>query len=93
MVVKVDFDYDADYMYCPDQLDIDTLMTEFSQWIGDPTSSHPFWIGEGHIAVCYRADAIVYWLNQCVLVNSNEKAKVLEEMVKEDRTFDYAIVL
>lgn len=93
MIVKVDFDYDADYMYCPDQLDIDTLIEQFNKWIYDPTSVHPFWIDEGHIALCYRADAIVYWLNQCVLLNSDDKAKVLEEMVKDDRKVDYTIML
>lgn len=93
MIVKVDFDYDADYMYCPDCMDVETLIKQFSEWIYDTTVAHPFWTDEEHIALCYRADAIAYWLNKCVLTNSEDKAKVLEEMVKEDRKFDYAIVL
>lgn len=93
MIVKVDFDYDADYMYCPDHMDIDSLIKQFNDWIYDPTVGHPFWTDESHLAVCYRADAIVYWLNRCVLNSSDEKAKVLEKMVKEDHEFDYAIVL
>lgn len=93
MIVKVDFDYDADYVYCPDQLDMETLVKQFNEWIYDPAIVHPFWIDEGHIALCYRGDAIVYWLNQCVLLGSNDKAKMLEEMVQEERQFDYTIVL
>lgn len=93
MIVKVDFDYDADYMYCPDSIEIESLIKQFNEWIYDPTVTHPFWTDEDHIAVCYRADAIVYWLNEYVLKDSEEKAKVTEEMVREDRKFDYAIVL
>lgn len=93
MIVKVDFDYDADYMYCPNCVDMDTLITQFNEWIYDPTIGHPFWIDESHLALCYRADAIAYWLNKCVLNQTDDKAKVLEQMVKEDKAYDYAIVL
>lgn len=93
MIVKVDFDYDADYMYCPDHMDMDTLIRQFNKWIYNPEIVHPFWTDESHVALCYRAEAIAYWLNKCVLVDSEEKAEVIEKMVKEDRNFDYAIVL
>ena len=93
MIVKVDFDYDADYMYCPDCMDMDTLIKQFNKWIYDPNIGHPFWIDENHLALCYRADAIAYWLNKCVLNKTSEKAEVLEQMVREDKAYDYAIVL
>lgn len=93
MIVKVDFDYDADYMYCPDQMDMDSLIKCFSEWIYDTNVKHPFWTDESHIAVCYRADAIAYWLNKCVLDQNDDKARVLEKMVREERDYDYAIVL
>ncbi|MBU3803917.1 MAG: hypothetical protein H9872_04075 [Candidatus Cellulosilyticum pullistercoris] len=93
MIVKVDFDYDADYLYCPDHMDMDTLIKEFNDWIYDSSVEHPFWTDENHIAVCYRADAIAYWLNKCILPKSEKKAEVLEQMVREDKAFDYTIVL
>lgn len=93
MIVKVDFDYDADYMYCPDQMDMDTLIKQFNDWIYDSSVEHPFWTDESRLAVCYRADAIAYWLNRYILPRSEEKAEVLEEMVREDKAFDCTIVL
>ncbi len=94
MIVKIDFDYDADYMYCPDGVvELDDLVQQFQKWIYDPEIRHPFWIDENHHALCYRADAIAYWLNKCVLNKTDDKAKVLEEMVREDKAYDYAIVL
>ena len=33
MIIKIDFDYDADYMYCPNNVDIEQLISEFDQWI------------------------------------------------------------
>lgn len=93
MIVKVDFDYDADYMYCPDRVDIETLIKQFNEWIYDANIEHPFWTDESRIAVCYRADAIAYWLNHCILNKEDEPAKVLEQMVKEDKAFDCTIVL
>lgn len=93
MIVKVDFDYDADYMYCPDQMDLDTLIKQFDDWIYDSSVEHPFWTDESRVAVCYRADAIAYWLNRYILSRSEEKAEVLEEMVREDKAFDCTIVL
>ena len=95
MIIKVDFDYDADYIYCPDNvpLDLDMLTRRFTNWIYDEQIAHPFWTDENKCGVCYRADAIIYWLNECVLKENDEKAEVLEEMVKEDKAFDYTIVL
>lgn len=93
MIVKVDFDFDADYMYCPDSMDMDSLMKQFNEWIYDSNVEHPFWIDENHLAVCYRADAIAYWLNKCILDKDDKPAKVLEQMVKEDKVYDYAIIL
>lgn len=93
MIVKVDFDYDADYLYCPVHMDMDTLIKEFNEWIYDSNEAHPFWTDEDRIAVCYRAEAIAYWLNKCILPENEGKAEVLEQMVREDKAFDYAIVL
>lgn len=93
MIIKVDFDYDADYIECPDHMDIETLMVDFNKWIGDPSVNHPFWTDEHHIALYYRADAIVYWLNEVILKENESKAKLLEQMAREEKQFDYAIVL
>ena len=95
MIVKVDFDYDADYMYCPDcvDMDMDTLIKEFNEWIYDSNVAHPFWTDESRLAVCYRADAIAYWLNEYILPKDNKPTKVLEQMVKEDKAYDYAVIL
>ena len=95
MVIKVDFDYDADYMYCPDSvnMDMETLCKRFMNWIYDERMNHPFWIDENKKAVCFRAEAIAYWLNENVLSKEAETAVVLEKMVKEDKASDYTIVL
>lgn len=95
MIIKVDFDYDADYIYCPDgvALDMDTLIRKFNNWIYDESINHPFWIDDTHCGVCYRGDAIAYWLNEYVLEKKEATAKVVEQMVKEDKAHDYAIIL
>ena len=76
MIIKIDFDYDADYMYCPNNVDIEQLISEFDKWIYNPEVAHPFWTDESRIAVCYRGEAIAYWLNHYILTDSTEKAEV-----------------
>ena len=95
MIIKVDFDYDADYIYCPDgiPLDMDTLVRKFNNWIYNENIEHPFWIDEHHHGVCYRGDAVAYWLNECVLDKKEDTAKVTDQMIKEDKAYDYAIIL
>ena len=44
-------------------------------------------------SVCYRGDAVAYWLNECVLDKKEDTAKVTDQMIKEDKAYDYAIIL
>ena len=47
------------------------------------------------MGLCYRADAIVYWLNKYIINNEYDKdnAKILDSYSSKDLNYDLKIIL
>ncbi len=90
MIIKVMFENEKefDYIYCPDNMDID--INEFEKWIYED-KTHPFWVYDGDevLGVDYRSDAIVYWINK----NICNKSYILKSFSSENIKYDLLIKL
>lgn len=100
MIIKVVFDSenDIDYVYCPEEIAISKsdIRQNFYSWIDHTDEEHPFWIYEDGIrGLCYRGDAIVYWINKYILKNKNssDQARVLESFSSNHLKYDLKIRL
>lgn len=94
MLVKVQFDIDADLIDCSNEIcdNIDKYQTEFLKWLLDKSNEHKYWVykNEEKFGCCYRSDAFVEWLNKFV-VNDNTNIKVVERQVNINSKCDKTI--
>lgn len=101
MVIKVIFDCDDDYdyIYVPQDINMPkhNIERKFYKWIDNPKEDHPFWEydDEGEKALCYRGDAIVYWLNKYIINNkeNGDTAKLLDSFSSKNLEYDLEIRL
>lgn len=68
MIIQVNFGpYDTEYFSCSTRVGrkISKLQLEFFDWLYDKEIDHRFWIYQNgeKIAVNYRSNAFIYWLN------------------------------
>ncbi|MEG1411748.1 MAG: hypothetical protein RSD36_18090 [Terrisporobacter sp.] len=96
MIIKVKFEGDFDYIYCPENIGIN-IKEEFYNWIDFTTDEHPFlkYDDEFGAYLDYRGDALVYWLNKYILTdkNSDDEAKVIKSFTNENLKYDLEIPL
>lgn len=68
MLVKVQFDIDADLIDCSNEIwnNIDKYRTEYLKWLFDKNNDHKYWVYKngGKFGCCYRSDAFVEWLKE-----------------------------
>ena len=87
MKVVLKFEYDADVIDVPDFIgnDINDYQEKFDEWLYDESNDHPFWLYSKGKKDCvsFRADAFIYWLNGCILVDSREKARIYDSFAKK----------
>ena len=89
MKLVVEFDIDADIIDVPAYVieNREILRRRFWKWLSDKSIKHKYWEtwkdrdGVKHTGLRYRGDAFVEWLNKKVLMDSDEKAFVLETCV------------
>ncbi|EOY7134167.1 hypothetical protein [Clostridioides difficile] len=97
MVIKVNFggNYSPDYIYVPNEISLKKyeIRNEFHNWIDNTEDEHPFWCYENgvQIGLDYRGDAIVYWLNNYILKNTNDKARLIESF--SNKKLDYDLII
>lgn len=97
MVIKVNFggNYSPDYIYVPNKISLKKyeIRNEFHIWIDNTEDEHPFWCYENgvQIGLHYRGDAIVYWLNNYILKNANDKARLIESF--SNKKLDYDLII
>ncbi|HBH3640223.1 TPA: hypothetical protein KSK26_002058 [Clostridioides difficile] len=97
MVIKVNFggNYSPDYIYIPNEISLKKceIRNEFHNWIDNTEDEHPFWCYENgvQIGLHYRDDAIVYWLNNYILKNANDKARLIESF--SNKKLDYDLII
>ncbi|MBQ9013215.1 MAG: hypothetical protein IJ094_06595 [Bacilli bacterium] len=101
MIIKAVFDHegDFDYIYCPENISIEKSKIKelFYDWIDNTNDEHPFKCYENgeFMGLCYRGDAIVYWLNKYIINNEYDKdnAKILDSYSSKDLNYDLKIIL
>ena len=97
MIIKAIFDHenDFDYIYCPEDISISKyeIKQAFYNWIDNTEDEHPFWVYEdGNKGLCYRGDAIVYWLNKYI-IDGRKNAKLLDSFSSKKLEYDLKIIL
>ena len=93
MIIKVTFwDSLNDYIYCPDEVDID-IKEEFYKWIDHTDEIHPFIKYDEVVGMYkdYRGDAIVYWLNKHILKDNQDKSSMIESF--SDKKLKYNLLI
>lgn len=101
MIIKVMFEGngDYDYVYSPNNLKIkkNQIKESFYRWIDESDEEHPFWCYENNkrVGLCFRGDAIVYWINKYLLINeySKDKAYLIESFSSKSIDYDIKIHL
>lgn len=86
MNILLSFGIDGDLISVPKKInnEIYTYANRFGEWILDKENDHGYWLienGEKKVC-CYRGLAFVEWLNTNILINSSEKASVIETNVR-----------
>lgn len=86
--IMVEMTYDADIIEVPDDVEknIKKYQKQFDKWIHDKTTEHSYWVYKNGKKYCpqFRGDAFVEYLNQIILKEHNEKARVIEMYTKDD---------
>lgn len=86
MYIFLDFCINGDLISIPDEIsnDIFAHAKNFIEWILDKENDHEYWMVEnGEKTVCYfRGAAFVKWLNINILVESSEKASLINAKVR-----------
>lgn len=98
MIIKIDFGFDVDYIYCPNKISTkkEKIVELFSKWIYNENSNHSFWICDEYgnkEGVDYRAEAIIQWINNYTLLDPKDKAYMIASCTSKNIKYDYKISL
>lgn len=82
MLMFVEFDVSADIIDVPETVvkNKDRLSRDFLKWMLNNKHKYLKTVN-GHRGLCYRSEAFVEWLNATVLVQSEEKAVIVQQYV------------
>ena len=74
-------EFDVDVLDVPEFVitDIRKIQKQFDKWLNDKGNPKTWHKDVG--AFCFRGDKFVYWLNEYLLKDSKEKAKLVESQV------------
>ena len=92
-------EFNFDYLYCPENISISKseIKQSFYNWIDYTKEDHPFWHYENGqlMGLCYRGDAIVYWINKYILndKDNTDKARILESFTSKNLNYNLEIRL
>ena len=85
MLLFVEFDINADIINVPQSVidDRENLSRRFLKWLYDKNTKHKYWytFPGGEKGVIFRSDAFVDFLNKHVLMDSAQKATILQQEV------------
>lgn len=86
MLVNVVFDYYADVIDVPDCVgkSIKKYQNKCDRWLFNKLNDHEFWEKDSSgnklgVGIC--SESFIYWLNEFVLKNSEEKAYIVQKNV------------
>ncbi len=76
-------EFDVDVLDVPEFVitDIRKIQKQFDKWLYDKDNPKTWNKDVG--AFCFRGDMFVYWLNEYLLKDSKEKAKLVESQVSD----------
>ena len=84
MLLFVEFDVSADIIDVPQAVidDRKNLSRRFIDWILSPDIKKKYTVTfNGHRGLCYRSESFVDFLNSSVLLDSKQKAKIVQQKV------------
>ena len=88
MLLFVEFDINADLIDVPQSVidDREDLSRRFLKWLYDKNSNHRYWytFPGGEKGVMYRSDAFVEFLNSQVLMDSAQKAAIVQQEIPRE---------
>lgn len=77
------------YVYCEANLvivpdfvadDLLTYQKKFLKWLNKQSNNHGYWTRNGGgLRLSYTGEAFVKWLNEYIIEDENEKAKIIKE--------------
>ena len=84
--IVIEMTFDADVIEVPDAIEqnIEGIQSQFDKWIHNKAIEHKYWFYKDGKKYCpqFRGDAFVEYLNEIVLKDSGEKAKMVERYVE-----------
>ena len=87
MKIVLKFTYDADIIDIPNFFlpNLKKSSIQFNKWLYNKDNDHGYWIKKNgkKVAVSFRGDAYVDFLNNKMLNSCNEKAKIIETEITE----------
>ena len=85
MLLFVEFDISADIIDVPQSVidDRKNLSRQFLKWLYDKNTRHKYWytFPGGEKGVIYRSDAFVEFLNKKVLLDTEQKAFIVQQEI------------
>lgn len=81
MNIVLNWEYSSDLVECPKEIaeNLRFYQLEFDNWISNKTSKHNYFVqSEFGLALSFDSNAFVNWLNTYVLLNNQEKAKIIK---------------
>lgn len=73
---------DADLILVPNFIAEQLIIYQrkFDKWINDISNKHGYWRkdGEGELALSFNAEVFVNWLNDFVILDENQRAKIIK---------------
>lgn len=77
------------YVYCEANLvivpdfvadDLLTYQKKFDRWIYKKSNNHGYWTRRfGKLVLAFDGEAFIKWLNEYIIEDENEKAKIIKE--------------
>ena len=88
MLLFVEFDINADLIDVPQSVidDRENLSRLFLKWLYDKNTKHRYWytFPGGEKGVMYRSDAFVEFLNSQILMDSPQKAVIVQQEIPRE---------
>ena len=87
MLLFVEFDINADIIDVPQSVidNRENLSRCFLKWLFSPEVKPKYTVTfHGHRGVCFRSEAFVHFLNEKVLMNSEQKAVIIEQEIPRE---------
>lgn len=90
MNIILNWTYTSDLVECPKEIveNLQCYQLKFDEWINNEKSNHNYFVKtEFGLALSFDSSAFVSWLNNYILVDNKEKAKIIRSHITEKEEF------